>query len=76
MIAPGNCLIDEWIRKNSKKKYDENGLLAKSGKVDELILNQALENFYISKYTKSLDTKDFDISFAKGLSLEEMVVQH
>ncbi len=70
-IAPGNCLIDEWVRRNTKKKYDENGLLAKSGKVDDLILNQALDNFHISKYTKSLDTKDFDISFVKGLSLED-----
>ena len=70
-IAPGNCLIDEWIRKNSKKKYDENGLLARSGKTDNLILNQALENFtQNSDYTKSLDIKDFDIFFAKGLSLE------
>ena len=25
-IGPGNCLIDEWVRKNSKKKFDENGL--------------------------------------------------
>ncbi len=70
-IAPGNCLIDEWIRKNSKKKYDENGLLARSGKTDNLILNQALENFaQNSDYTKSLDIKDFDIFFAKGLTLE------
>ena len=22
-IGPGNCLIDEWIRKNSKKNYDD-----------------------------------------------------
>tara|TARA_Y100000591_G_scaffold293689_1_gene281813 strand:- start:60 stop:1205 length:1146 start_codon:yes stop_codon:yes gene_type:complete len=70
-IGPGNCLIDEWIRKNSNKKYDEDGLLARSGKTDTLILNQALENFQInSNYEKSLDIKDFDIFFAKGLSLE------
>ena len=70
-IGPGNCLIDEWIRKNSKKKYDKDGLLARSGKTDRLILNQALENFTtISYYEKSLDIKDFDIFFAKGLSLE------
>ncbi len=70
-IGPGNCLIDEWIRKNSKKKYDKDGLIAISGKTDELILNQALENFSEnSNYEKSLDVKDFDIFFAKGLSLE------
>ncbi len=70
-IGPGNCLIDEWIRKNSKEKYDKEGLVARSGKTDQLTLNQALENFNInSHYDKSLDTKDFDIFFAKGLSLE------
>ncbi len=70
-IGPGNCLIDEWIRKNSKKKYDNDGLIASSGIIDRLILNQALENFTEnSKYKKSLDVKDFDIFFAKGLSLE------
>ena len=70
-IGPGNCLIDEWIRNNSKKKYDKEGLIAKSGKVDQLILNQAIENFTVNlDYEKSLDVKDFDIFFAKGLSLE------
>ena len=70
-IGPGNCLIDEWIRKNSKNEYDDKGSIAKSGKVDKLTLNQALENFNNnSNYKKSLDIKDFDIFFSKGLSLE------
>ncbi len=70
-IAPGNCLIDEWLRKNSNKKFDKDGEISKSGKVDELILNQALDNFNIKVFDKSLDIKDFDISFVKGLSLED-----
>ena len=70
-VGPGNCLIDEWIRKNSKNKYDKDGLCARSGKIDELVLNQAIENFdENSNYYKSLDVNDFDIFFAKGLSLE------
>ena len=70
-IGPGNCLIDEWVRKNSKKKYDKDGLFAKSGRVDKLVLNQALDNFpENTNYKTSLDIKDFDIFFAKGLSLE------
>ncbi len=70
-IAPGNCLIDEWVRKNSNDKFDKDGQIAKSGQVNDLILNQALDNFDIQKYDKSLDTKNFDISFVKGLSLED-----
>ena len=69
-IGPGNCLIDEWIRKNSNKKFDKDGNIAKSGKVNELILNQALDNFE-GILNNSLDIKDFDISFVRGLSLED-----
>ena len=70
-IGPGNCLIDEWIRKNSKEKYDKDGSIAKSGKSDKLVLNQIIENLSGKfNYKKSLDIKDFDVSFAKGLSLE------
>jgi anhydro-N-acetylmuramic acid kinase len=29
-IGPGNCLLDEWIRKNSEKRFDKNGELAKA----------------------------------------------
>ncbi len=70
-IGPGNCLIDEWIRKNTNKKFDENGSVGKSGKVNQIILNQTIENFNSISYNKSLDIKDFDISFVRGLSLED-----
>ena len=69
--GPGNCLIDEWIRVNSKKKFDNDGLIAQSGKIDQLILNQAIDNFEIQSYDKSLDIKNFDTSFARGLSFED-----
>ena len=70
-VGPGNCLIDEWIRNNSLKRYDEFGKIGRSGSVNELILNQAIDNFKINTYTNSLDIKDFDISFVRGLSLED-----
>jgi anhydro-N-acetylmuramic acid kinase len=69
--GPGNCMIDEWVRKNSKNNFDKNGLIAKSGKIDQLILNQVIDNFELNSFDKSLDIKDFDISFARGLSLED-----
>ena len=70
-IAPGNCLIDEWVRKNSNKKFDLNGDIASSGKVNNLILNQTIDNFNIKDLNNSLDVKNFDISFARGLCLED-----
>ena len=71
-IGPGNCLIDKWIRVNSNKNFDKNGDIAKSGKIDKFILEQTIENFYYNETNKnkSLDINDFDITFAKGLSLE------
>jgi anhydro-N-acetylmuramic acid kinase len=69
--GPGNCMIDDWIRKNSKNHFDKNGSIAKSGKIDQLILNQAIDNFKIDSFEQSLDVKDFDISFARGLTLED-----
>ena len=69
--GPGNCMIDEWIRKNSKYRFDQNGLIAKNGKINQLTLNQAIDNFNIDSFKKSLDIKDFDISFTRGLSLED-----
>ena len=72
-IGPGNCLIDEWIRVNSKKSYDDKGNAAKSGTINKIILDQSLDNFYNNKIgqKKSYDTKDFDISFVRGLSLAD-----
>ena len=70
-IGPGSCLIDEWVRKNSNKKFDDNGELARAGQVNDLIFNQAVENFSYTSYDKSLDIKNYDISFVRGLSLED-----
>ena len=72
-IGPGNCLLDEWTRKHSEKRFDKNGELAKIGKTDKAILNQAINNFDNIKNNKnlSLDVKDFDLNFVRGLSIED-----
>jgi len=70
-LGPGNCLIDDWVRNNKDLKFDKDGNNASSGKVDDLILNQAIDNFEFKSYEKSLDVKDFDTSFVKGLSFED-----
>ena len=70
-VGPGNCLVDKWVRINSNKKYDYNGNLASSGEKNEIILEQAHELFNnrIDLGKRSFDVNDFDISFARGLSL-------
>ena len=72
-LGPGNCLIDEWVRKNTKSKFDNNGEMAKKGKTNDLILNQALDNFENrpNQNALSFDTKDFSLGFVRGLNLED-----
>ena len=72
-LGPGNCLIDSWVRKNSNFKFDFNGNLAKSGEVNQIILEQAQELYAnrINKEKLSFDVNDFDISFARGLNLND-----
>ena len=66
-------MIDSWVRKNSKYKYDKDGVLASSGKRNDIILEQAQELFSNrpNKNKVSFDTNDFDVSFARGLTLED-----
>ncbi len=69
-ICPGNCLIDQWIRKYSKKKIDKNGNIAGSGKINKKKLLNGLYKYQnIPKI--SLDIKDFNFSFVEGLSLKD-----
>ena len=72
-VGPGNCLLDEWVRRHTQMKYDEDGKASNIGKTSEIILNQAIDNFdNISSQEKlSFDIKDFDLSFVKGLSYED-----
>ena len=80
-IGPGNTLIDQWMKKNSNNSYDKNGLTAKSGNINYLFLNKALNDWYNRledsdpfnkiEWYRSYDTNDFDLSFVRGLSLED-----
>ena len=75
-MGPGMCLIDKWIRINSKKKYDVNGDIAKSGKINNIILDQALDYFRAADPNRlSYDISDFDFLFTsvRDLSLEDGV---
>ena len=72
-IGPGNCLIDKWIKINLNKNYDVDGKISESGKINKIILQQALDNFHNSNLSqsRSYDIKDFDIAFVRGLSLKD-----
>ena len=66
--GPGNCLIDQWIRKNSNELYDKDGKIALSGKINKKIVDRVIDSLVIKD---SYDVKDFDLPFYKKLSLED-----
>ena len=75
-IGPGMCLIDKWIRLNSKLNFDHDGLLSTKGQI-HMNLDLELENFFHfeqkklnENYIKSFDVNDFDLAFVRGLNLE------
>ena len=70
--GPGNYLIDQLVSTNTKMKFDKNGKIARSGKLDKKILNKFLTDpYYIKKYPKSLDVKYFNIGSVENLSFRD-----
>ena len=70
--GPGNCLMDNYIKKILNKDFDEDGKLASAGKVDNILINNIFEHeVYNSESKRSFDTKDFDINFVRGLNKED-----
>ena len=77
-LGPGMCLIDKWIRTNSKKKYDDKGNIAKSGKINQKIIDNAVRNWMLTANTvsrKSLDIKEMELYFSNDSSLKNLSLE-
>ena len=78
-LGPGMCLLDKWIRINTKQKFDNYGKISKLGKVNKIVFEKLKDNLYKKEqeyfnnnpHTLSYDIKDFDLSIVQGLSLED-----
>ncbi len=71
--GPGCALIDDFIWANAKIPYDDQGKIARTGKVNQEILDKLLSHeFFKSLPPKSLDRNQFsshlDLSLADGLA--------
>lgn len=67
--GPANGLVDDWVGETTGARFDENGALAASGRVDETVLDGMLDHpFFDQPGPKSLDRADFTIQPARGLS--------
>ena len=66
--GPGNCLIDQWIRKKTDMLYDKKGKIKLLGNINKEIYEKLLK---AHPFKKSYDIKDFNLTSLKKLSLED-----
>jgi anhydro-N-acetylmuramic acid kinase len=70
--GPGSALLDDWVHRHTGQPYDEDGRIARAGRVDEERLNRLLGAAYFTRQPpKSLDRNDFPIAAVDGLSLPD-----
>ena len=71
--GPGMCLIDKWMRLNSKNKIDEDGKIASKGNIkDEIVRDYIMKiDKLINDKEGSLDISNFNLSLVKNLSFED-----
>jgi anhydro-N-acetylmuramic acid kinase len=70
--GPGNAPIDDWAMAHTRKPVDEDGGLARKGKVNHAVLEKMLSHdFFAVVPPKSLDRLDFTAEAVKGLSPED-----
>ncbi|MEQ8604500.1 MAG: anhydro-N-acetylmuramic acid kinase [Marivibrio sp.] len=70
--GPGNAPIDDLVHRRTGAGFDENGRLARAGRVDERALAAMLEHPYFgAPYPKSLDRNAFDVGSVEALSTED-----
>jgi anhydro-N-acetylmuramic acid kinase len=70
--GPANGMIDLWVQARIGARCDQDGALARAGRVDGAILADYLSHPYFSmRGPKSLDRFDFSLEPAAALSLED-----
>jgi anhydro-N-acetylmuramic acid kinase len=70
--GPGNAMIDDWVYKHSRKRRDENGILAANGRADPRRLETLLgDPYFLRRPPKSVDRNAFPLSVVDGLSLAD-----
>ena len=70
--GPANGMIDLWVQARTRARCDEDGALARAGRVDEAVLAAYLAHPYFqTRGPKSLDRFDFSLDPVAQLSLED-----
>lgn len=79
--GPANMMIDETMRVYYQKEYDENGQIAKKGKINQVLLSTLMNHSYLKKsYPKSTGREDFGAAYThqildefKDLKAEDII---
>lgn len=70
--GPGNGPLDDWCARRAGQRFDRDGGLAASGKVDRARLERWTEHRYFARMPpKSLDRGDFNEGWVEGLSVAD-----
>ena len=70
--GPANAMVDDWIRARTGLNFDEDGILARQGKVNEIALAALMNNPYFDlPAPKSLDRDAFQMKLVADLSTED-----
>jgi anhydro-N-acetylmuramic acid kinase len=70
--GPGNAPIDDWMQRHTGKPVDEDGALARTGRVNDVALAGMLANDFFARLPpKSLDRMDFGMGMVDALSPAE-----
>ncbi len=71
--GPGMCLIDKWMRLNSKNKIDKDGKVASKGNIKNEIVRDYITKTHklLDNYKVSLDVNEYNLSLVKNLYFED-----
>jgi anhydro-N-acetylmuramic acid kinase len=71
--GPGNALIDDWMLRHTGKAFDEDGRIARSGKLPagDVFMRYLSAPYFERPAPKSLDRGDFPLSHVDGLALAD-----
>jgi anhydro-N-acetylmuramic acid kinase len=70
--GPANGMIDLLVQARTSARCDEDGALARAGRVDEAVLADYLRHpYFASRGPRSLDRLDFSLAPVAALSLED-----
>jgi len=70
--GPANGMIDLWVQSRTAARQDEDGRLARAGRVDDgVLLDYLAHNYFAARGPRSLDRFDFSLDPVAHLSLED-----